>query len=750
MKMKKYLLILFVFSLFFFKNHVFGQFGFQYNDTIVVKKNGIPILFPWVGGLNHAQFSEIDYNFDGRMDLFVFDRSTNQIRIFLNKVSSDGSNYYEYVYDSRASFPEDVRYRAIMIDYNGDGKNDLWTYGVGGIKVYRNTGNNTDGLQWEVATNVIRTDYLGSSSNLYVSSIDIPAYVDVDGDGDVDVLAYHIGGQSIEYHKNLSIETYGHADSLIFELKNQCWGQFSEGQFSNTVTLNSTDGHCGSGAVSDPEKRLRHSGSTILALDLTGDEVMDLVLGDVEARNLTMLINGGAEPNQNSMMISYDPNFPSNTTPVDLEVFPASFFLDIDHDGVKDLVVSSNASGGSENLNGIWYYKNLGTNSMPNFSFVKNNLFQGEMIENGKGSIPLFVDVNNDGLKDLILGSTFRHKSPFDKISKIQYFKNTGTATLPEFTFVSDDWLGLSTEGFGLRMSPTFGDLNGDGLPDMILGTTNGAVHYFEKIGEGANDFTLLQTNMLDIEGNLISVQNDASPELFDLDNDGLLDLIIGQRFGGVSYYKNIGTVSTPAFELVTDNLGAVDVSTQQNPNAYTIPRFVRVNDTTHLFVGSSDGTISYYKDIDGNIADGETFELFSNEYAGINTGALSAPFITQLRDDSSYNLFVGGDLGGLWSYIADPNSEDSDVSINEVEWSDFHWVVYPNPSETGVFKVKVADVNGYKLEITDLLGRKVYTKTTFWKNTLVDLKNQKSGVYLMQLIASDNHKVAVKRVIVK
>ena len=729
---------------------VYGQFGFEYNDSIVVRRNGETLLYPWVGGLNHAQFSEIDYNFDGHMDLFVFDRSRNQIRVFLNKEANDGSRYYEYLHDSESFFPEGIRSRAMMIDYNGDGKNDLWSHGIGGIKVHKNIGNASDGLKWELVTNLIRTDYLGYNSNLYVSSIDIPAYVDVDGDGDIDVLTYHIGGQRMEYHKNLSMETYGHADSLIFELKNECWGQFTEGQFSNTITLNSTDGPCGGGSsVTDPERYLRHSGSTVLALDLTDNGVMDLVLGDVEASNLTMLINGGTEPNQNSSMVSYDPNFPSNTTPVDLEIFPASFFLDVDHDGIKDLVVSTNANGGSENLNGIWFYKNLGTNTLPNFTYVKKDLFQGEMIDNGKGSIPLLVDINNDGLKDLIIGSTYRYHSPLDKISKIQYFQNTGTASSPEFTFVSDDWLGLSTKGYGLRISPTFGDLNGDSLSDMIIGTTDGAVHYFEKTGNGANDFTLLENNMLDTEGNPISVTNDASPELFDLDNDGLLDLIIGQRFGGLLYYKNIGTATNPSFELITNNLGAVNVGTPQNPQGLAIPRFVRTNDTTHLFVGARAGTIYYYQNIDGNIEDGDTFDLFSDEYAGINTGFLSAPFISQIRDDNSFDLFVGTDLGGIWNYTADPASEPSDVSVDEVKLSDFEWKVYPNPSETGVFKVKIEDKNTYKLEVTDLLGRKVYTKAAFWDNTIVDLKNQKSGIYLMRLVTKDNQTIAVKRVLI-
>ena len=30
---------------------------------------------PWAGGLNYIQISDIDYDYDGDMDLLVFDRS---------------------------------------------------------------------------------------------------------------------------------------------------------------------------------------------------------------------------------------------------------------------------------------------------------------------------------------------------------------------------------------------------------------------------------------------------------------------------------------------------------------------------------------------------------------------------------------------------------------------------------------------------------------------------------------------------
>lgn len=736
------LLTIFVFT----TVNVQGQFGFLYNDTIVVKRGTDSLDFAWAGGLSHAQVSSIDYNFDGMSDLFIFDRSTNQIRLF-ETVDENGTKRYEYVYDSRSFFPADVRYRALMVDYNNDGKQDLFTYGIGGVKVYKNTGNMNDGLTWEVAEQVLESEYAsGNINNLYVSSIDIPAYVDIDGDTDIDVLTFHLGGERVEYHKNLSMENYGNADSLEFKLMNECWGKFMESSQNNSIILNATDGFCGSPSISNPQKYLRHAGSTLLSLDLNNDNVMDLILGDVANSNLVELINGGTAPNQNSAMTSVDYNYPSNTTPTDLPIFPAAFFVDVDHDDIKDLIVGTNANGGSANRESIWYYKNIGTNNSPNFSFIEEDFLQGQMIENGKGSIPILVDLNNDGLKDLLISANHRYLDPLDKISQIQYYQNTGTAQQPEFTFISDDWLSLSTEGYGLRLHPAFGDLDNDGDQDMLLGTEAGKIHYYERTGNGPTDFSLSQLNVTDDQGNPIDVFSYASPQLFDLNNDDLLDLVIGKRTAGIAYYENVGTANAPSWQLVSNDLGKVDMGTTIYPDNYTVPMFVRHNDTTHLFAGNRKGTIYYYTDIDDNIADGDTFNLASDIYANINASGYSAPFIDTIRDNNQYDMFLGTDLGGLWAYKAD---EFSDPFIAVESYNKTLPIsVYPNPSQDGIFHVRIEDQqNELSVKVIDGLGRTVIPSKSVWGTSVIDLSKQAKGVYTI-LIQSDQRIIKTSKII--
>ncbi|MFM7682833.1 MAG: FG-GAP-like repeat-containing protein, partial [Bacteroidota bacterium] len=188
--------ILLVFGL-VLSSKVFCQFQFNYSDSIPVFKNGNALKDPWAGGLNYAQVSDIDFDFDGDLDLLVFDRSADQIRLFENKQEGT-AHYYKFKPDGNLLFPNDIRYRLTAIDYNQDGKNDLFTYGIGGIKVYKNIGNSSVGLQWQIAKNLLYSDNWGTQLNLYVSSADIPAIVDVDLDGDVDVLTYHISGEYLQ------------------------------------------------------------------------------------------------------------------------------------------------------------------------------------------------------------------------------------------------------------------------------------------------------------------------------------------------------------------------------------------------------------------------------------------------------------------------------------------------------------------------------------------------------------------------
>ena len=81
---------------------------------------------------------------------------------------------------------------------------------------------------------------------------------------------------------------------------------------------------------------MRHSGSTVLALNLNNDQVKDVILGDVSYSNIVALYNDNKGINLNTSFISQDTTFPNYSVPADLHLFPGVFHEDVDNDGVKN------------------------------------------------------------------------------------------------------------------------------------------------------------------------------------------------------------------------------------------------------------------------------------------------------------------------------------------------------------------------------------------------------------------------------
>ncbi len=736
-------------------NNLNAQFNFEYSNEIGVKVGNDTLQMPWAGGLNYVQVSDFDFDFDGDLDLFVFDRSSDNIRVF-TKEFINSENRYVLKHNTDNLFPSDIRYRATMVDYNNDGKKDLFCYGVGGIKVYKNTGGLATGLQWEVAKDLLYSDNWGMNLNLYVSSADIPAIVDVDFDGDIDVLTYHIGGEHMQYHQNQSMELYGAPDSLEFVLKNECWGGFREDLNTSSLYLNDTNSPCGSGNVPGAElptssnavekkpttAEPKHSGSTVLALDYDHSGVMDLVLGDVSFNNLNLLLNGGTAPNTNSMMVSVDSSFPSNSQPVNMTMFPAAFYVDTDFDGKKDLIVSANAKNVSENETSIWYYKNMGTATNPTFVYQTNAFLQNEMVEHGTGSVPVFVDINQDGLEDLLVSNFYRFKAPLSKEGSIAYYKNTGTASNPFFTLVDDDFMNLSTAGLGLRMIPTFGDLDADGDPDMLIGIENGTLVYYENISiTGGITFAPVVTNYQDNLGNIISAGQYGSPQLFDLNKDGKLDLLLGKKTGEIAYYENIGTTNVPSFSLVNDTLGNIDIATT-SPDGFPVPHFFDFNDTTYLFLGGVDGKLHYYDSIDNHLNSGTSFHLVSDNFLNLNVGAYSSFWVNNIDNDTYLDLFVGQDLGGISHLETDPNSQ---ANMNYLP-KELQLDLFPNPT-TGMLQINVVSSEEIHYKVIDLTGKEMTNFNSFFETTTIDLSELSDGIYLV-VFESNTGLKSTKRIV--
>ena len=705
----------------------FSQMILNRDTSLIFKESGLQFSSALSGGINAGQFSNIDLNLDGIMDLVVFDKSGNKLSPFIN---DNGTFIYAPRY--RKNFPA-LHDWALLTDYNCDGRNDIFTYSSGGMAVYLNTSNNE--LEFTQITSLVLSDYGANNLNIYISPIDIPAITDVDFDGDLDVLTFSILGGFIEYHKNLSMELYGTCDSLTFELSESCWGLFYEGL--NSYILNCPNCQCPQLTPNNlSNAKQKHAGSTLLAIDIDNDNDKDLILGDVSYNNLNLLINGG--DNQNAIMVAVDSIFPqyyNNTIAADIHVYPASYYLDVTNDGIKDLVVSTNSKSNSENFESCWLYKNTGQNTQPIFNLVQKDFLQVDMIELGTSAFPTFYDYNNDGLKDLIIGNYGYYNPNNDPISSLALFENVGNDSIPEYNLINRDWLSLSTTNLNtqlnipaLNLSPTFGDINGDNNKDLIIGDANGKLHLYTNIGNG--NFQLAAPNYQNID-----IGQFAQPQLIDVNRDGLTDLIIGEQDGTINFLPNSGSINSPIFDTIIINWGGIDIDQSLISTGFSNPTLYDSSGIYQLFVGSFSGFIYQFTNIDNNL-DGQ-FTLVTSTASTIWDGGKSAIAIADINNDNQADVIIGNLSGGISYFTSDSVVNDTNtVSISLHSIQDAKISIFPNPTKRNL--TIISNSKGV-VQIRNLLGRTIYTTIKDENELDINLSNIPKGIYIIQINKSIN-----------
>ena len=189
------------------------EFTFKYDNSLKIIQNGQVLPNALAGGLNAPQFSTCKLDNDGVEDLVIFDRTAQKITTFLAKQDNTGKYFWQYAPQYETAFPK-ISNWILLIDYNRDGKKDIFTYTPSGIRVFNNI--STDKLAFQLAADPVYSTGYSGKINLYVSATDIPAIVDIDNDGDYDIITFDSSGNFAFYHKNFCIENYKNSNILEF------------------------------------------------------------------------------------------------------------------------------------------------------------------------------------------------------------------------------------------------------------------------------------------------------------------------------------------------------------------------------------------------------------------------------------------------------------------------------------------------------------------------------------------------------
>jgi hypothetical protein len=731
-------------------------------DSLYCISLGDTLRYPWSGAFNTPQFSNIDLNGDFINDLFVFDRDGGEVRIFLHTGDS-GEASYIHAPEYEASFPR-LHSWALLKDFNRDQKPDIFTGRKGGdISVFINvsTGSKPEDIAFEPylfrdandttkRTNWLTYKYFVGGgmvfTNVYCLNSDIPGLADIDGDGDMDILSFGNGTGSIVYYKNISYETYGHFDSLDYRISYQCWGGFREDATNFKLHLNQCVGQA---PLIHPHQNQRgasrHEGSTTLAYDFDCNNRVDLALGDISFDYAVVGYNRGIA--QLDEITEQDTSFPRYDVPVNVQRFPAMFIADVNNDFIDDFIAAPNDESFYANFNQIHYYRGEKDGSCTKFRYQQNDLLQHQTLEFGSHAHPSFFDVDGDSLIDILVGNYGYLSGGFKHNAGIAYLKNVGISTNPAYELITRDLIPLHNAG-DTGLYPSFGDLDGDSIYDMLLGTASGRLYFYKNMAANRGDSAVFVYQPMHFDS--IVFATSIQPTLYDLNKDGRLDIIAGWQAPDLLYIPNSGSATQPDFKYndMANNLGGVFHSNDIG-EGYLSPLIVEQDsngmvrglDTlpnkTYLYVGTMEGSIYLYE----NISTTTTFNPLDNLFLyGRNLSLTGADITGDGKMDMAYGHRTGGlsillkDKGNI---IRQPPVKPKDTTaIQEFpNLFDGQLRVFPNPAVETIELLwsGPAPSGSVSYNVINLDGQIVMSFKTEHRHFQANISALVSGMYVIQ-----------------
>ncbi|GAB3894144.1 FG-GAP-like repeat-containing protein [Spirosoma agri] len=422
-----------------------------------------------------------------------------------------------------------------------------------------------------------------------------------------------------------------------------------------------------------------HSGNTLAILDVNGDGKKDMLFGFVSCTNIAVLYNAGAN-NENATFTSFDSLFPAQN-PIAFPAYAATFSEDVDGDGIKDLLASTYSDFNENRLYNFrassWFYRNAGTNQKPDFKLIQKDFLQNDMLDLGENAAPALADLDGDGDMDLLVGYSGVLSGTAYRAG-LWHFENKGTTQNPAFALVTTDYLGL-TQGLGLsEVVPSFADVDANGSTDLVLtGTGAKGIEirvFFNTAAKGAAaqyslaGATRWPTPDLMQPGELLTVA--------DMDHDGKSDVLVGKSEGTVHYFRNAGTAVSPTFQLQNQRFGGFT-----NDNSYyDRARSLVIADMNgdkkeEIITASNNGKVRIYQ-FPARLDQSLTL-IDSLPGLGLpGTGLIAA--MADLDGDQLPDLMLGSEAGGV-RYLK--NSSQKVVVTGLPEEVTGPWA-FPNPTD--------------------------------------------------------------------
>jgi hypothetical protein len=625
-KLRRFSNLASLYSLFIlFSNNVAMSQNFARVITgVPVERNGEALTFPFFGGLDRFLPQFVDVDGDADLDLFLSEPEGNLV-LFENIGTAHDPQFHlkSDRYDTL-----NVRSWFYFVDIDADGDPDLYhANGNAGLAFRRNTGSKAQAKLELESTSVLTSD---NNQPVFSEFTSIPAFTDIDADRDFDFFTGLSTGTIVWYQNT------GSSQQPAFDLATDRWQDlliFTFGKMSSSPSASGT-----SGAPA-------HGANGIDFVDFDADVDNDFFYGDLFHKGLYYLRNDGTP--QAPVVAITDTLFP-RAQPIITEGYNVPRFADLDADGKHEIFLACL----NQNANNFLSYKQAGTDATPAVQLATANFLS--MIDVGSYCAPALADLDADGDQDLLMGNVD---------GQLVFYENTGTATTPSFRWISDNFQSMRISEYAA--TPVFADVDGDGDFDFFSGSFLGKIAFYENRGSPQfPDFVLITA-----EFESIDVGNASAPHFADVDDDGDVDLFIGEQNRGViNMFENIGNANTPRFVFKREIRHDFNVE-----DAIPFLHDWDGDGRLDLFIGQRNGTIIYYRGVTA-----DSFAFVQKEFAGIDVGFSCAPAFAELDGDGHIDLIAGEQAGGVNFFRGTERTGVADR--HSAPPSTFELSAHPNP----------------------------------------------------------------------